>query len=106
MTNHQLCQTKPSETEASKEVEEGLATLEQEQQLWRPGVKAEQVRESLLVLKKSEFLYFSLQLFEFPKKTVDKIHPTGESCLETIVQNRRPGFPCGCPPEQAADRGC
>ena len=52
MTDHQLCQTKPSETEASNEVEEGLATLEQEQQLWRPGVKAEQVRESLLVLKK------------------------------------------------------
>ena len=58
MTNHQLCQTKPSETEASKEVEEGLATLEQEQQLWRPGVKAEQVKEFLLVLKKSQFFVF------------------------------------------------
>ena len=63
MTDHQLCQSKPSETEANNEVEEGLATLEQEQQLWRSGVKAEQVKESLLVLNKSQFLYFSLQLF-------------------------------------------
>ena len=55
MADHQLCQSKPSETESSSEVEEGLATLEQEQQLWRPGVKAEQVREFLLVLKNSLF---------------------------------------------------
>ena len=59
MTDHQLCQTKPSETESSNEVEEGLATLEQEQQLWRPGVKAEQVKQFLLVLKKSQFFCIS-----------------------------------------------
>ena len=63
MTDHQLCQSKPSETEASKEVEEGLATLEQEQQLWRPGVKAEQVKEFLLVLKKSQFFVFLVATF-------------------------------------------
>ena len=37
-----LNQSKPCEVEPNK-VEQGMATLEQEQQLWRPGVKAEQV---------------------------------------------------------------
>ena len=41
--DQRLDQTKPgSETEPNK-VAQGMATLEQEQELWRPGVKAEQV---------------------------------------------------------------
>ena len=42
LDDHQLNQSKPSEMEP-KAVAQGMATLKQEQQLWRPGVKAEQV---------------------------------------------------------------
>ena len=42
LDDHQLNQRKASEMEPNA-VAQGMATLEQEQQLWRPGGKAEQV---------------------------------------------------------------
>ena len=46
--DQRLDQTKPGSGMEANNVAQGMATLEQEQQLWRPGVKAEQVLVSHL----------------------------------------------------------
>ena len=60
--DQRLDQTKPGSGMEANNVAQGMATLEQEQQLWRPGVKAEQVLVSHLwwiVFLISGRLYFS-----------------------------------------------
>ena len=83
-------------------VAQGMATLEQEQQLWRPGVKAEQVFvydfPFTMYFSFSERLYFSFPIILISKKAVDISKYAGEICFEAAVQDWGPGFPGRSPP--------